>query len=437
MQCIHGQGRVVCRVVACPPASRVLPRFSRGSNRSIDVTTAFGVPAASLGHLYQLRYALLLLLRAVRDIGPTVELSLERTDDITLDDQGEPSVVVQTKNRDSIDVVRPASLTDASVDLWKTIRVWTEGIASGAIRIPGTLLHLVSTATASPGSAAAMLRPSERDVEQALQQLRAVASTSRSRENALAYAAFNRLADSEQRSMLEQVRILDRSPNIGDVRSLLSRELVTSVTDQRIPAFLDRLEGWWLNRAIAHLRAPEDDRISGLDLIHYMQELQRQFRDDALPIDDDLVDAAAPEVEDHERLMFVRQLRLIGLRHSGVLSAIQDYYRAFAQRSRWARDDLLYVNELARYERRLIDEWQHAFSLMEAACPEDEPGRAAAGLTLYSSLSQRYLPIRPECTDGFISRGSLHILADGLRIGWHADFLDRLRELLPVPGGKV
>jgi hypothetical protein len=394
--------------------------------------TSFGVPQSALGHLYQLRYALLLFLRAVRDLGPALELGLERTDDIALDDQGASWGVIQTKHHDASIGPRSVSLTDASTDLWKTLRVWAEGISGGTIRLPGTLLHLVSTAIASPGTAASLLRVSGRNVEGALARLRAVAATSRSEANAASYAAFDRLNESQQRAMLEQVRILDGAPGIADVRSLLAREVVTSVGEQHMSAFLDRLEGWWVSRAIAHLRAPQDDRISGLELVANLHDLQRQFRDSALPIDDDLIDAAVPRGEDHEQRTFVRQLRLVGLRNPAVLSAIQDYYRAYTQRSRWTRDELLYVNELARYEQRLIDEWRHSFTLMEAECPEHDEGRGAAGLALYRDLSQRHLPIRAECTNGFVARGSFHMLADDLRIGWHVDFIDRLREILPV-----
>lgn len=391
--------------------------------------TAFGVPAAAVGHLYQVRYALLLLMRSVRELGPTVEVSLERTDDIGLDQNGALAVLVQTKHHGAR-AARPVSLTDSSVDLWKTLRVWSEGIETGAVRIPGTLLQLVSTAVAPPSTAASLLRPTERNVEQALRQLGSVAATSRSQENAAAYAAFNSLDAPTRRSLLEQVQILDGSPHIGDVTPLLERELITNIGPEHIPGFLTRLEGWWFDVVIVHLQSGALDRISGLDLIRYMHELQRQLRDDNLPIDELLLDEITLASEDHERRTFVQQLRLVGLRHNGVLAAVRDYYRAFAQRSRWAGDDLLYLSELDRYERRLIDEWRHAFGLMEAECPADEDGRRTAGLHLYSTLTQRHLPIRPECADGFIARGSLHMLADDQRIGWHVDFIEHLRAVL-------
>ena len=70
---------------------------------------------------------------------------------------------------------------------------------------------------------------------------------------------------------------------------------------------------------------------------------------------------------------FVEQLKLIDVNHNRVVHAIRNYYRAFEQRSRWMREDLLYVRELERYEERLIEEWDLMFEQMR-----DELGEAAA-----------------------------------------------------------
>jgi hypothetical protein len=40
------------------------------------------------------------------------------------------------------------------------------------------------------------------------------------------------------------------------------------------------------------------------------------------------------------------------------------------------------------------------------------------------------IPIRPQVTEPFVTRGSLHMLADKLDIGWHNEFRERLGRLL-------
>jgi hypothetical protein len=53
-----------------------------------------------------------------------------------------------------------------------------------------------------------------------------------------------------------------------------------------------------------------------------------------------------------------QQVRGTALSAARVEKAIIDYYRAFEQRSRWAREDLLVGDEVGKYERKLIDEWE-------------------------------------------------------------------------------
>jgi hypothetical protein len=63
--------------------------------------------------------------------------------------------------------------------------------------------------------------------------------------------------------------------------------------------------------------------------------------------------------------------------------AILDYYRAIEKRSRWARKELLFGNELEEYEEKIVDEWErHRLSLEDESDFEsatDETLRQLAG----------------------------------------------------------
>jgi hypothetical protein len=137
----------------------------------------FGAAAPAIGYLYQCRYALWrLLIRSRTDA--VAELSIERLDDIAFD-QGTDQERLQTKHS----IRRRASMSDASPDIWKTLRVWSEGIIAGTLDVPGAVLSLVTTAIAPNGGAAACLRPegyglSLRDPATALQLLEAVTQSS-------------------------------------------------------------------------------------------------------------------------------------------------------------------------------------------------------------------------------------------------------------------
>jgi hypothetical protein len=259
-------------------------------------------------------------------------------------------------------------------------------------------------------------------------------TTSKAQENEKAYEAFRKLSPTQRRRLLESVHVLDGSPAINDVQAKIEQELMYAVERRHVSLFFQRLEEWWHVRVISHLDGPDTDRIKGYELLKCIDDLRRQFHADNLPID--LCAIVTPPVETEEHRTFVRQLRLIALSNRSVELALRDYYRAFTHRSRWVRDDLLYIDELERYERKLVEAWEHAFEMMRDACkpqtPEDT--KRTSGIELYRELTERRnIKLRPDCDEPFVMRGCFHLLADSMRVGWHIEFMDRLKKLLASP----
>ena len=394
-----------------------------------SANSQFSAADSALGYIYQARLGLLWALKRLKD-SSDFDVSLETIDDVTFESNGRPDELLQTKHH----LARPAALTDASPDLWKSLRVWFVGASSNVISAK-TDLYLVTTSASGVGSAASKLRQHNRDVASALAALEATAQTSSSQENAPAYAAFLAASVPERRAILERVVILDRTSTIEDLSEELKAELFWATERRHQDAFLQYLEGWWLRRVVTQLaRIDVRDRILGEELESQMSDLRDQFKQDSLPIADDLLNFSPDDaaIAAHETTMFVRQLGLAKAGNRRVAAAIRDYYRAFEQRSRWLRHDLLMVGDLATYERRLVQEWELVF---EAA--RDDLGNSAvdqakeaAGRKVLEWAERICIPIRPAVTEPFVTRGSLHILADDLRVGWHTEFQDRLAHLL-------
>jgi hypothetical protein len=181
-----------------------------------------------------------------------------------------------------------------------------------------------------------------------------------------------------------------------------------------------------LDRAIGGV-----DRILAEELDLAVSNLREQFTSDNLPIDVGVEDADDVPLSADDRA-FVQQLQVIAANYRVIELAIRDYKRAFLQRSRWLEDQLVDVRELSGYEERLIDEWEHAFAFIADQGHDSDESRQTAGRTLYRDLQQRDLWIRERCQQRFIARGSYQMLADDLRVGWHPEFVARLRAILPV-----
>ncbi|SEL99304.1 hypothetical protein SAMN05444583_11910 [Rhodococcus maanshanensis] len=139
---------------------------------------------------------------------------------------------------------------------------------------------------------------------------------------------------------------------------------------------------------------------------------------------------------DFEDAVFVQQLRLISVHRKRIENCILEHNRAYQQRSYWQRFSLLSVGELERYEKILKNEWMRYFLPLSDA---DEDGIDESELCKiyrknFDDLDKSPLPaIRPYVSERFVANGSLHIMADRLDIGWHPDYVARLRGVLETP----
>ena len=389
--------------------------------------TAFSAADAALGYLFQVRFALLRSLRKLGD-DASFAIHIETLDDVVFDQPGSPLELLQLKHHQP----KAANLSDASADLWKTLRVWMQGRAGGDIP-PDAELCLVTTADVSDGSAAAYLRaaPDGRDEVAATSALLATARTSSSAVNSAAYSLFLDLNEDERAALVAAIVILPKSVDIHGLDIALRREIWSASRSEHREQLLSRLEGWWYERVVRQLRSPASPPIYSGDIQVKIDDLREQFHQDALPIDEDIFSLNV-DLTYYEQSPFVQQLELSGINQRRIFRAVQDFYRAFAQRSRWVREDLIDLGELKQYERRLVEEWEIVFDQVADELGTDAAEEASrdAAQKLCKWAEDADFPIRPRVSERSLTRGSLHMLADELRVGWHPRFREHLRHLL-------
>ena len=396
-----------------------------------DNPDQFSAVNSALGYLYQVRCALLLSLQKLRS-EPVFEVSIETLDDITFEAAGAHQELLQTKLHKN----RGANLTDASPDLWKTLRLWIAALDADQISTE-TVLYLVTTENAAPGTIAGHLKYTDRDTTTALRKLEQTAQTSASRANLIAYTAYLGKTLEEREFLIDRIFVIDGAPDVSDLDQLLKSEVFHAISREHQDNFLEYLEGWWFRRVLAQLQnIGRGDRISSEELEAQMADFRDQFRRKSLPIADDLLNYELDNetAESHHDFPFVQQIKLATSHTTRITSAIQDYYRAFEQRSRWQRQDLLFVGDLKTYEKRLVDEWKLLFAAIEdqlgKEATEDEKKAAAQEVLSWVEASTTTARIKPDVSEPFITRGSLHILSNELRVGWHPEFRSRLKHLM-------
>ena len=377
-----------------------------------------------LGYLYQCRLALLEALKRLKE-KPDIDIAIEALDDIVFADNGKPSEIIQVKHH----VNKNTILTDNSVELWKTIRIWCE-LFSDNIPKSKPMLYLITTASAKNHSAVSYLRSENRDVQTAIDLLAKSSHTSSNQHNKPSYDIFNKLSEQQKKELFERVFILDNTPNIIDVEKNLHKELFGHCKRKYLGQFIGHLEGWWFNKIIEKLNIKNThfSMITGTEIDAQLDNLREQFRQESLPIDPN-IKCASPDVTPFSNYTFAKQLQLIEVSEKRINSAAINYYKAQEQRSLWVREALLVDVELENYDDKLREEWSIRFEQMKdsIANTSTENEFVASGQKIYQWIeADANFPIRTNCQEHFITRGSYQILANKLQVGWHPYFDSRI-----------
>lgn len=372
-----------------------------------------------IGYLYQVRYAMLLLLESDN---PDYKISIEKFDDIAFDDGFSPVEMIQNKHHGAA-----GSLTDRSIDLWKTIKVWLDQTNNMPDLLNNCRFLIITTQIASAGSVASMLKKENRDETKAIRVLKAIAEEHGNAELKTIYDAFLTIDQKRLSSLFKSIEVVDGAPNIVDLSDKIKRHIRLSCYPGYEENVLNQVEGWWFALAVKALSSTDHTLIDYTSLRNKIVSVGDQYRNDNLPIEEWSLEEISDEELALDNRTFIQQLRLIEEGNAVLRRAIKNYYRAYQQRSSWAREELLLPYELEDYEKRLIDEWEQIKAFM------DEDGDPIVqGKALYKEIMGKDIPIRKLCTEPFVMRGSYEMLSNKMDVGWHKEFLERLKLLLPV-----
>lgn len=400
-------------------------------------TDKFSAGEQGLGYIYQARFALLQLLQLPEDTA----IFLEKDDDLDFIDGGGGKSLASLKHKAVGD-----RLTDLSTDFWKSVNIWLARYKRDGRAASNLRFFLFTTGAVSTGSFLARLLPDQPvasgDAKPLTELVDLALAQSTSKLIAPITTAFNELSDPEKQDFLERILILDGSPRIGDIPSLIRDKHMRSVRREHREFVFQRLEGWWTDAVINQLTGAKSEGIFGYEVSDKLSNFAEEYKADNLPI---TFRGKVPSDEidtDADPRLFVAQLREIGISSNRIRSAILDYYRAFEQRSAWARENLLVLGEVEEYEDRLTDEWGRykdvAFEKLNDDSAEEALREAGANLYNWAEFETgkiESLRIRARVTEPYVLRGSFHILADATpepKVYWHPRFLDRLGAVLGV-----
>lgn len=394
-----------------------------------DEKSPYSAAPQGVGYIYQPRFALLKIL----DYAESTSVLIEKEDDLDFIDAGGKKSLASLKHKAPGDRV-----SDLSTDFWKSVRVWLASYVRADRTASNLRFFLFTTAVVSESSFLKnFLDGAERSETLATLAQEAMAA-SESKLIAEVRGSFSDLSDSEVEDFMSRITIIDNSPRITDLPHIIQERHLRTIRREYRPHVFERLEGWWNDLMVKMLTGVRTDPVFGYEVSDKLSAIAEEYRSDNLPI---TFRNAAPDSIDAENdpRLFVEQLRSIGISTNRIQSAIVDYYRAFEQRSAWARETLLVNGEMEDYEDRLSDEWSRYKDVVFEGLTDasGEEALIAAGRNLYkwAEFETERFRVRERVTEPYVVRGAFHMLANvrpSPRVFWHPRFLDRLAAVLEV-----
>jgi hypothetical protein len=393
----------------------------------VDSRSAFSAAEQALGYIFQSRFALLKVL----DLPEDGVVFIERNDDVEFVATDKGVSLASLKHKAVGD-----RLTDLSMDFWKSVRIWLSHYkVAGRIACNAHFL-LFSTASISPGSFLNLFVDAGADDNAKAEAAAQALATSEAKELTKIKSDLEELTPEEVPDFYGRVSLFPNTPRITEIPVLISQRLRTIRRESRGSLF-ERLEGWWSALVIKLLTGERREPIGIQEVSDKLAALADEYRTDNLPITFRNSFPNGSVDPSRDQRTFVQQLRALELSEKRIQFAIVDYYRAFEQRSSWARESLLVSGEIEEYEERLAGEWARYREIVCERITEDSQAEqclvAGKELFRWAEWETGHLRIRERVTEPYVVRGAFHILANNdpiPKVHWHPRFLERLAELL-------
>lgn len=383
-----------------------------------EMSTLVGhsAPGQALGYLWQVHLALLRLAGGV----PGGRVGLETLDDVTYESASGGLSLTQSKS-----TVNPVHnpVSDSSVQLWKSLATWMDGIIAAEIDPARTQLILVTSASLTDCVAlrigAAKDAGSVDAVAHELRTVPTVPSTTLK-----PYVARVRAGNAGQLAAL--IRCIEvQHAGTGHSHDGVREQVLAKchLPEGVNPAdFFDAMVGWLHNVAVARWAVAEPAFVTQSEFNNVRQRVvDSNRRRGVRELPSKAIACEPSAVESHRSTGFVRQLEIIDADAPTVHDAITDFLKHNHERLRLVKEGHVLDKDWIDFEERLIEHWKPVHRSQPPAKTKSEMRRI--GRTVYNEIQKHKEALAGQPTDEYyLTRGAYQRLANAITLGWHPTY---------------
>jgi len=331
------------------------------------------------------------------------------------------------REQDKCSIINTNPLSDRSKNLWKTLNIWVDAIEAGEVDLNNTEFHLVTNNSCPECLAKQMGRAKDDDsIGLCVEKLRDLGKNPSDsiRDYVGTVLGCN---DEILKEIIRRIYFSDSETN-GE-ENLRGHVISCLHIHEKLPSdkIINELLGWiigraktlWLNGKPAWITREEFDEY--YSKISYRFSEQKFIETPAT----DLKHLININPKDHRGRVFVKQLSLLEIEDDRIRDSIRDYNFCSYERTRIAQQGSVTRGELDNFDNVLVDRWIPIF--MKNSCMKNHPD-IINGIQTYTETILHKEPLAGQSTENYyLTRGTYHMLADILDVGWHPKFKELLK----------
>lgn len=124
---------------------------------------------------------------------------------------------------------------------------------------------------------------------------------------------------------------------------------------------------------------------------------------------------------------YITQLEIIDCDYTEKIEAINDFIRASIDRTIWADNGDISFLSMQSYEEKLKRSWNLERKIIMIENKNELPEEQ--GKLIYYKCQRNQIEMSSVSVPDFFQNGCYHLLADGLEVGWHPQYLEKIKEV--------
>jgi hypothetical protein len=400
--------------------------------------TDHGARGPAIGYYYQAIYALIQLFSSEKD---DAFVSIETLDDVYHED-GAVKTLIQLKHS----INENTKISIKSVQLWKTIKVWCDFLATDPSSDGIFILSTVATLT--KGSLLELLKTKDNGRDLLIQSLVAESKrvikereeekkkninrlAKKESEKKLPYEerykgceSFLQLSVSERLRFVNNITLTTGTFTLDDANKEVIKYIRTNTPCDYHSALAESIIAWWDREAVKSLTRERSEAISFSELQEFIGRKNAELFKDGFT--DDLEDMPRPKLTAPNKTQ-QQQLDIIAATNAQKRRSYETEMKARIQRYIWMKRSLPASRKLEDYDNQLVTEWSYEFEEIEekyckpTSLEKEKEGRILLDWS-HKKAHHQVKAISLNYMNPDLIRGSYQMLSAQKRVGWHCDF---------------